>query len=214
MTLISGFSIYGHANCYLNNEMSYCVKFVEKWLSSKSGFGPAAILLFVFFLSWVSPAYCGETDAYYFSKVGDWKKAVAAFSAVLRENPQTADFNKAAEAYYYYGKLDSAEDAAKKALERSDRLGSRVILLLVMAKKGRPDEALKELESLKKNTSDDYKIFTAMGMIKLPDDSEAALSFFNRALEKNTDDFFAWFNIGLIYEEDESFENATKAYKN
>lgn len=156
----------------------------------------------------------GLNDFEYYYKTGDWVKVVAAFNTELRENPQEYDINKVAEAYFYLGRFDSAEEAAKKALKTSDNPDSRIILALIRAKRGEADKAMKDLEALRKDNNNDHKIFTAMGIINTEDDITAALSYFNKAVEKNPDDFLAWFNIGLIYENDEVFEEAGRAYKN
>lgn len=153
-------------------------------------------------------------DAYYYYQVGDWAKAVAGYDAAVVQNPAVDVLNKAAESHYYGGKLSQAEAYVKQALVLEDNLDSKVLMALIRARKGEVAQALKDLEILNVNAADENKIYTAKGMIASKEDESLALSFFQKAIEKKPDDFWAWFNIGLIYEEEEKFEAATKAYKN
>jgi tetratricopeptide (TPR) repeat protein len=110
--------------------------------------------------------------------------------------------------------LNLAEQTAKKSLELSDNLDSKVLLLMVRARRGEPENAMNELQSLKRDKTDDHKIYTAMGIIKSAEDVPAALAYFEKAVANDPEDFNAWFNMGLLYEDDERFEEATKAYGN
>jgi len=155
----------------------------------------------------------GEKDAAYYYRVGDWAKAIGLYRAALVENSPKGDFAMAAEACYRIGSLDQAENFANRALGSADNVEARVLLSLIRAKKGRSDEAVQELEAMLRKDPDDYRVLTALGIITSSANTETALSYLSKAADINPDYFPAWFQTGLIYEEEESFAQATKAYR-
>ncbi|MBI5640958.1 MAG: tetratricopeptide repeat protein [Nitrospirae bacterium] len=153
-------------------------------------------------------------DIGYYYNVGDWKKVIEAFDSSVSENTQSDELNWVAEAYYHIGDLDSAERAAGSSLKISDNPDARIMELLIRARRGEAEKVMKELEALLQNRFEDHKIYTAMGLVTKRNDMYAAIPYFKKAVQLNQDDFQAWFSLGTIYEEDELFEDSTKAYKN
>ncbi len=123
----------------------------------------------------------------------------AVICVVLVTGAASAAGEKDAAYYYHVGDWKKAEP--------------QILLSLVRAQKGERERALQELEAMLKKSPDDYRLLTAIGVIRSRTDAKSALSYFSKAVEKNPDYFPAWFQIGLIYEEEESFEQATKAYR-
>ena len=155
----------------------------------------------------------GSRVSHYY-KIGDWDKVIAEYKTVAQPQPSADTLTMVAEAYYYMGQLDRAEDAAEKAVRISDSIDSQIIRALVKARGEPPRKAVQQLESLKRGTREDHKIFTGIGIIKSYQNWDDALVYYKKAVETEPDDFRAWFNMGLIYEERESFEEASRAYKN
>ncbi len=161
--------------------------------------------------TWGVVSAAEEKDADYYYSVGDWKKVVDTYSTTLNEKSGAEIILRTAEASYHIGNLAMAEDLAKRALS-ADTVEARVLFSLIRAKKGMRDEALQELEAMLKKAPDDYRVLTALGVVNAHIKTETALSYLSKAVEKNPDYFPAWFEMGLIYEDTETFDDATKAY--
>ncbi len=168
----------------------------------------------VFFPPFTIPPARGESAAERYYRVGDWPKAAAAYEEVVRQGAGPEDLVKAAEADYRAGRLERAALLANRVLEKDDSVEARIILALIKARRGSPREALRDVESLKRTPADDHKVYTAIGVIVRAEDAPRALEYFRKAVDLNPDDFWAWFNMGLVYEDREVFEQATRAYKN
>jgi len=161
-----------------------------------------------------SPAAgAGGHDIAYYHSVGDWQKVIRESGATAGD-PKADDLNRVAEAYYYSGNMRAAAQTAQRALSVTDSLDARITLLLARARQGEKEEAVRELMALRKGTADDHKVYTALGLVTWPSDPKAGLLHFREAVRLNPEDFRAWFQIGLYYEEEEQFEEATKAYGN
>jgi tetratricopeptide (TPR) repeat protein len=106
-----------------------------------------------------------------------------------------------------------AKDIAGRILQKGESLEARILLALIMAKERGPEAALEGLKELRRSPEEEYRLLTAQCAVTRMSDAAAALSYCDRATEMNADDFWAWFNKGLIYEEREDFEKATKAYQ-
>ncbi len=132
----------------------------------------------------------------------------------MRQAAGPEDLVKAAEANYRTGRLDRAALLAGQVLERDDRIEARIVLALIKARKGSPREALRDIESLKQPSGDIHKVYSAMGVIMRAEDDMRALEYLRKAVDLEPDDFWAWFTMGLIYEDQEVFDQATRAYKN
>lgn len=170
-----------------------------------------AWLLYVVFAGPAGAA--GEKDARHYYLVGDWRRAAEAFEPLTGGDATEEDLLRAAEANYRSGKLDRAKSLAGRVLQKSESLDSRLLLVLIMAKERGPEAALQALKELKGSPKEEHRVLTAQCVIARMTDTVAALSYCDRATELNADDFWAWFIKGLIYEEREDFEKATKAYK-
>ncbi|TAN40602.1 MAG: tetratricopeptide repeat protein [Nitrospirae bacterium] len=195
--------------------MSFITGGIKNWCRLRICPGTVTVWTLVLVISGLFPAglHAAEKGLHYYYDVGDWGKVVASFNASVSEITQPADLNRVAEAYYMLGNYRSAADVAQKALQIADNTDSKILLLLIQAKKGAEEKALTELRLISNNKGDAHKAYYAMGLIKAPADPKAALSYFQTAVGSNPDDFRSWFQIGLIYEEEELFEEATKAYK-
>jgi len=163
---------------------------------------------------WQSPAWSGERkDFSYYYQVGDWKKAVDLYlTSAPQDSP--AEMSRLAAAYYHLGRLDAAETEARKALAAGSSRESQILLELIRARRGERDKALQSLQVLLTGGKDDSSVLTAMGIIWSKSNAETALSYFRQAIERNDDDFLAWFSSGLLHEDEEQFEKAIRAYKN
>ncbi|MBI5635043.1 MAG: tetratricopeptide repeat protein [Nitrospirae bacterium] len=152
-----------------------------------------------------------QKDFRHFHRTGDWKKTLQFYSPPPDGKDSSEDLMRLAEANYFLNRLDAAEAAAKKALSISGSAEANMLLALIRAKRGAREEALKELSAQAERGVPGA--LTAMGLIWNRINPKTALALFQRAVEKNDDDFWAWFQIGLIYEEEENFEKAIRAYK-
>lgn len=152
-------------------------------------------------------------DFAYYYQVGDWKKAVDAYLASSTRNAP-AEIGRLAAAYYHLGRLDAAETEAHKALAGEDSRETQVLLELIRARRGGKDKSLQNLQALLTGGRDDSVVLTAMGIIWTKSDAAKALSYYRQAIERNDDNFLAWFSAGLLYEDEEQFEKAIRVYKN
>lgn len=152
-----------------------------------------------------------QKDFSYYHKVGDWNKTLQFFTSSPDGKDLPEDLMRLAEANYFLNRLDAAEINAKKVLGISGSNEANILLILIRARRGAREEALKELFAQADRGVPGA--LTAMGLIWNRINPKTALEFFQRAVEKNDEDFWAWFQIGLIHEEEENFEKSIRAFK-
>lgn len=155
----------------------------------------------------------GDEALRYYAAVGYWGKVVAEYRARPFAYAGKTELLTVAEAYYWLGELDAAEKIARAPHMRGDE-DAAIVLALVNAARGRSDQAAGELQGLLDRGADPAKVHNALGVVKMRKDSGAALSHLEKAAAANSDYEKAWFNMGLIYEDREEFEQAIRAYGN
>ncbi|MDA8084252.1 MAG: tetratricopeptide repeat protein [Nitrospiraceae bacterium] len=156
----------------------------------------------------------GEIEkARHYSLVGDWQRAAGLYEEASAGGLGREDMDRLAEAYYYLGKTDKAAEVIDRALKLSDSLPTRILRALVDAQREAPEGPLSVLSRMLSGGRDDFRVYAAMGMISMRSDTKKALEYFNRSIELNPDCFDAWYYSGVIHEEAEEFEEATKAYQ-
>ena len=159
-------------------------------------------------------AYAGQSgkkDLYYYYQVGDWRKVIGEFTAQPSGYTAVAALDEVAEAYYWMGDFDAAAARAADPGLKGDA-DAAMISALVKAARGDRDSAMNDLSALAAAGADPCRVKTAMGIVRRPVSSRDALAYFQDATVASPGDYRPWFQMGLIYEEEERFEEATKAY--
>jgi len=161
-------------------------------------------LLLNFFI--ISSAFCELNKAHEYFIKGDWKRAVEEFYAEGVQNLSPEQLNNLALSLYYLGRYEDTKRLLKPFVDKD--LRSRVVYYLAIATKDK-DIALKELSQIST-----VEAIIAQAIIIMNKESEKALKLLNEAINKDPDNFWAWFYRGVILELREEFMEASKAYKN
>jgi len=96
-----------------------------------------------------------------------------------------------------------------------DNVRARVMLALDLWLDGSATKAIKEMERALKNAPNDDLAWTFLGDIHYDTKKvDKAIKAYKRAVELNDLNFFAWYHLGIAYDEDKhKFEEADKCYE-
>ncbi len=173
----------------------------------------AAVLL-LFSSGRTGEASPGEAGRFFLT--GDWKKAVLAYEAGPIGELPLSGLLQYAEACFRSGDFKKAEEVLLSVQRQGESLGATVLSLLISAREGSRSGAVEKLMALADKTSDkagdNARVLTALGEILRPVNTEQARSYAKKAVENDPDSYWSWFVLGTIYEEDEIFDEAAKAY--
>lgn len=166
--------------------------------------------------------FCGRAvaepleEARRFFLIGDWRKAVTAYEAASGGDLPSSVLSAYAEACFRSGDYKKTEKVLATLQKQGENLPATVLLLLVMAREGGRTGAVEKLEALSNkpghSMAEEALVLTALGELLRPVSTEKALFYSKKAVEKDPDSYWAWFVLGTIYEEDELFGDAAKAY--
>jgi tetratricopeptide (TPR) repeat protein len=139
---------------------------------------------------------------------GDWVKAIAALKDAANADPSEKNKKMLADAYFYRGDLDESLKVWKEMASEED---SEVSIVLIEAiKKGRAGELGDKIGEYGENR----RFLRGLGIAHINEgEDEAALDYFNAAVNSDPGDYMSYFYIGSIYENTEDFDNAIAAYK-
>ncbi|MDA8241051.1 MAG: tetratricopeptide repeat protein [Nitrospiraceae bacterium] len=172
------------------------------------------LVFFIASLSIAATAFAGQAvkkDLFYYYDVGEWRRVIEDYRAHAADYVSAAALGRVADAYYQTGDLDAAAGMVKSPLLKGDP-DAAIVAALVKAKKGDRGSAMQDLSSLAAGGADAARIYTAMGIVRRPVSVKEALACFEKAAAASPGDYRPWFQMGLIYEEKEMFEEATRAY--
>jgi tetratricopeptide (TPR) repeat protein len=114
--------------------------------------------------------------------------------------------------------IDRAISEAQKDVAASPKDQSLIIsYAMLLAEKGRIDEAEKDLRALLQNDSDDQEIYLDLAQIqergrRYPD-AEASASKAEQTAQKPEDKASAWFLLGAVYERQKKYDLAEQEFK-
>ncbi|MDA8106799.1 MAG: tetratricopeptide repeat protein [Nitrospiraceae bacterium] len=159
-------------------------------------------------------AYAGQTapkELFYYYDLGDWQRVIAEYRAHTADYASTGALSRVAEAYYYSGDLDAAEETALRPQLRGNA-DAAVVVALVKAGKGDRAGAMRDLDAMKPQGREAARVYMAMGIVNFYGNGSAALPYFEKAVAADPDYGRGWFYMGLVCEIQERFEDASKAY--
>ncbi|MBA4373419.1 MAG: hypothetical protein C0402_11240 [Thermodesulfovibrio sp.] len=166
---------------------------------------------------------CGQSlaspleDAQRFFLIGDWDKTIAAYEQTAMDQLPVDAIGAYASACYRAGQFKKAEEALTVIQKHGENHEATVLSLLLAAREGRRSGAAEKLVAMLDKTTDkageNARVLTALGEILRQINTGQALIYAKNAVERDPDNFWAWFVLGTIYEEAEIFDDAAKAYR-
>jgi len=114
--------------------------------------------------------------------------------------------------------IDRAIKEAQKDVATSPKDQSLIVSYsMLLAEKGRVDEAQKDLQNLLQNSSDDQEIYLDLSQIQERGrryaDAEASATKAEETAQRPEDKASAWFQLGAIYEREKKFDQAEQQFK-
>jgi len=114
--------------------------------------------------------------------------------------------------------IDRAIQEAQKDVAASPKDQSLIVSYsMLLAEKGRIDEAQKDLQNLLHNDSDDQEIYLDLAQIqergRRYSDAEASASKAEETAQRPDDKASAWFQLGAIYEREKKYDEAEQQFK-
>jgi tetratricopeptide (TPR) repeat protein len=114
---------------------------------------------------------------------------------------------------------DNRAEAKKRyemVLEKIDKenIRARVMLALDLWLDGSASKAIKELEKVTKDAPEDDLAWTFLGDVYYDaNKADSAIKAYKKAVELNEKNFFAWYHMGIAYEDDKrKYEEADRCY--
>ena len=114
--------------------------------------------------------------------------------------------------------IDRAIQEAQKDVAASPKDQSLIVSYsMLLAEKGRIDEAQKDLQNLLQNDSDDQEIYLDLAQIQERGrryaDAEASAAKAEETAQRPDDKASAWFQLGAIYEREKKYDQAEQQFK-
>ncbi|MDA8432075.1 MAG: tetratricopeptide repeat protein [Nitrospiraceae bacterium] len=150
-------------------------------------------------------------DIAYYYDVGDWRRVIEEYRAHPADYASPEAMGRVADAYYQTGDFDAASETAGRSELKGDA-DAAIVAALVKAARGGRDAAMQALGMLASGGADAGRVYTAMGIVQRPVSVKEALAYFEKAAAASPGDYRPWFQMGLIYEDEERFEEAGRAY--
>jgi tetratricopeptide (TPR) repeat protein len=114
--------------------------------------------------------------------------------------------------------IDRAIQEAQKDVAASPKDQSLIVSYsMLLAEKGRIDEAQKDLQNLLQNDNDDQEIYLDLAQIQERGrryaDAEASAAKAEETAQRPDDKASAWFQLGAIYEREKKYDQAEQQFK-
>ena len=114
--------------------------------------------------------------------------------------------------------IDRAIQEAQKDVAASPKDQSLMVSYsMLLAEKGRIDEAQKDLQNMLQNNSDDQEIYLDLSQIqergRRYSDAEASATKAEETAQRPDDKASAWFQLGAIYEREKKYDQAEQQFK-
>ena len=149
----------------------------------------------------------------------DYKKAARVFGGIKASDcNEDFEFGREGKPFYFKGPNDDPATAQKiinqlrrkcgedgfhfiaEISDEKDPLAEQIEQYLQWAQEGRIAEAFTQMQSLLKKNPDHAKVLYGWALLLVLDgDKASAVSYFQKSIEQDASDEYAWFNLGLTY---------------